>query len=197
MNSNSLKKVVGGVVLAGSVLTIVNVASSDNPGRTDRVFFEKPIPCHVYLEQKPESSSSYSLFQAKVQVLRIEKEQTTVLEELLKKDYPNEQERAAARNRLMEGFSEGYEEKPYEKKTVFLKIVDVLMGQNPGDKMSFVLPHNRYAPPPGEKPWYILGAKFSQDGKTSPQTTDAKFIDSMGWFSHFWEQVRSWFFECK
>ncbi|MEZ6086426.1 MAG: hypothetical protein R3E58_21305, partial [Phycisphaerae bacterium] len=156
-----------------------------------------PIPCPVYLQATRNEPESF--FQAQAKILRIDKERTTPLEERLKREYPNgrEQERAAARERAMESIAKVTSKsslKPYDKETAVLKILEVVLGQDPGEEVAVVLPYDRPHPPPSDQPWYIIGKK-SQDGSLQLVSIDGRF-KFKGWFWQLWQRAKLWLFGC-
>lgn len=198
MKKRRIRKIVCVVVFVVSVVTIANTVLSSQGTGQGGIYFEQPIPCPVYLQATRNEPESF--FQAQAKILRIDKERTTPLEERLKRDYPNgrEQERAAARERAMESIAKVTSKsslKPYDKETAVLKILEVVLGQDPGEEVAAVLPYDRPHPPPSDQAWYFIGKK-SQDGSLQLVSVDARFIRLKGWPWQLWQRAKLWLFGC-
>ena len=199
------------------VVSMVSIASTvlSSQGTGDKgIYFEQPIPCPIYLQairsffdlesfiQSQGKRSSFepeSFFQAQVKILSIDNERHTFLEENLKRNYPNGrlQERVAARERYKESLKKVPSPsmvRPYDKETAVLKILEVVLGQDPGEEVAVVLPYNRPHPPPSDQPWYIIGKK-SQDGSIKLVSIDGRFTFK-GWPWQLWQRAQLWLFGC-
>ncbi|MDR4488375.1 MAG: hypothetical protein R3B83_12755 [Nitrospirales bacterium] len=185
------------VVCVVSMVSIASTVLSSQGTGHEGIYFEEPIPCPVYLQATRNEPESF--FQAQAKILRIDNERHTFLEENLKRNYPNgrEQERVAARERYKESLKKVPSPsmvRPYDKETAVLKILEVVLGQDPGEEVAVVLPYNRPHPPPSDQPWYIIGKK-SQDGSLQLVSIDGRFTFK-GWFWQLWQRAQLWLFGC-
>jgi len=179
-----MKILVGVFMVIGSVLAIGDVGFSDIVARTDRLFFAKPLPCHVYLKEKQSvetRSSSYvpgSFFQAQVMLLKlkphviyIQQAKKFLQAELDKVKVEAQQHPEAADNyaKAIKDIQNRLKDVEDGPKVIVLQVVETLEGPSPGEKITLPVRldynYSRYQAMIEDKmEWYVLGYQ-SRDGR--------------------------------